>query len=363
MIRPSLWPDEAQLLLLRAALADGPEALLAFASWCARMDFEGPIEPGSARLLPLVHANLDRQGCDHPRMGLIWGLRRRAWVEAQIRIRDTAEALSLLADSGIRAMVTKGIPLALDYYEKPGLRPMADIDMVVDADRAAAAMRLLEAGGWQPTQPNMIAKSGYLIAARNAAAFRGQSGVELDLHWHLLHESMTADSARRFWDGAVPILVGGVSALRPGATHMLMHVMIHGMRQDFIPPLRWVADSIMILRKDGARIDWGALIAFARHARLLNRVALALEYLRRTFEVEIPEGVIAEACRARPTIVEKLERAKLIGRGDGRPGRAAQPRFLLAKAIRIALSERRAELPGIAYRWLVRRLVYPKASL
>ena len=363
MMRASLWPDEAQTLLLRAGLGDGAGAARAFERWCEGVDFSGPIEAGSARLLPLVHFNLERLGCDHARMGLIWGLRRRAWVEGQIRIRDAAAALALLAGGGMRAMVLKGLPLALDYYERPGLRPMADIDLAVDADRARAAMRLLEAGGWRPMDPDTIARAGYLVAARNAAAFRGQSGVELDLHWHLLHESATDESGRRFWEGSVPIQVAGAPALRLGATHMLMHVMIHGMRQDYIPPLRWIADSIMILRKDGARIDWDELLGFARQARLLSRVALALDYLERSFDAGIPQAVLAEARRARPTIVEHLERARVIGRGDGRPGRAAQPRFLLAKAIRIAQSDRRAALPGIACRWLVRRLVRRGAAL
>lgn len=356
MTRLSLWPDKAQMLLLRAALSEGPEAVEAFESWCADVDFDGPIETGSARLLPLVHANLERLGCAHPRMGLIHGLRRRAWVETQIRVRDAATALGLLAGAGIPALVAKGIPLALCYYERPGLRPMADIDLAVEPAQAKAAMRLLVAGGWQPVQPDLPARADYLIAARHAAVFRGRSGVELDLHWHLLHESTTAGTGRRFRDAAVPIDVGGVPALRLGPTHMLMHVTIHGMRQDFIPPLRWIPDSLMILRRDGPRIDWDELLAFARAARLSARLALALDFLEETFAPGIPPEVLATARRGRPTIVEQLEHARVIGRADGRRGPLAQPRYLLARAIRIAQSEERGRLPGIAASWLVRRL-------
>lgn len=357
-----LWPDETQMLLLHACLGEGAGALAAFEQWCARIDFDGPIEAGSARLLPLAHANLARLGGDHPRMGLIRGLRRRTWVETQLRSREAAAALGLLGGAGLRTMVAKGLPLALHYYGRPGLRPMADIDVLVDKEQAVAAMRLLESAGWRSAQPEMTGRPGYLIQARHAVPFIGPKGGELDLHWHLLHESMTADTGRRFWEGAVPIDIGGIATLRPGPTHMLMHVLVHGMRADLIAPLRWIPDAIMILRRDMAAVDWDELLGFARRARLLSRLAPALQFLRNVFMVPIPDEILVEARRARPSLVEMLERARVIGEGAAQPGRTAQSGYLLARAIRLAQSERRAELPGVAARWLLRRFVGPRIS-
>src|SRR5262249_19250137 len=58
----ALWPTSSQVLLLRAALGRGPDALEAWNEWKSRHDLiETELDHGSFRLLPLVYKNLVAQ--------------------------------------------------------------------------------------------------------------------------------------------------------------------------------------------------------------------------------------------------------------------------------------------------------------
>src|SRR5262249_8973678 len=64
-----LWPTSSQVLLLRAALGRGPEALEAWSEWKSRHDLiETELDHGSFRLLPLVYKNLAAQETSEPQM-------------------------------------------------------------------------------------------------------------------------------------------------------------------------------------------------------------------------------------------------------------------------------------------------------
>ena len=60
-------PDEGQMLLLEAALGQGPEAAECWAEWERRFRLDRPDE-GSYRLLPLVYRNLSGQGLERARV-------------------------------------------------------------------------------------------------------------------------------------------------------------------------------------------------------------------------------------------------------------------------------------------------------
>jgi hypothetical protein len=61
---PSL-PNEAETLLLRAALLDGTGAITAFHEWRQRIDWNA-LNLGSQRILTQVYKNLVRSGSTTP---------------------------------------------------------------------------------------------------------------------------------------------------------------------------------------------------------------------------------------------------------------------------------------------------------
>ena len=65
------------------------------------------------------------------------------------RLLDAARpALEALAAAGIRTMLLKGAVLASPPYGEPGLRPIGDVDVLVEPVHARRATRILEELGW-----------------------------------------------------------------------------------------------------------------------------------------------------------------------------------------------------------------------
>jgi len=75
--------EPAQILLLQAALGQGPEAATAWERWERENGLDRPDE-GSYRLLPLVYRNLSRRGFSGPRWNILRGIHRNAWSKNQL---------------------------------------------------------------------------------------------------------------------------------------------------------------------------------------------------------------------------------------------------------------------------------------
>ena len=341
-----LWPTGTQMLLLRAALRDGDAAREAYDRWCDAVDLSGPVDLGSLGLLPLVHANLASGAQELPHAGLIAGVRRRSFVEAQRAVSGAAQALASLNEAGIRAMVIKGVPLGQVYYAAPGLRPMNDADILVEQHRADEALDVLQAAGWRSPVANWPARRAVHISVCHAIALERGAGAAVDLHWRPLHEKLPQAAEQQLWSRAVAIDVAGVATLRPDATFLLMQVLLHGLRSNVKAPLRWIPDALMILRQDAARIDWDRLVEASRRARMLNRLGLALGFLHETFDGPVPASVLRDVGRSSPTLVERLETQRILGRMPGPVGLYC---YKAAVLIRMMMSGPRRAIPGLLW--------------
>ncbi|HEY1605294.1 MAG TPA: nucleotidyltransferase family protein [Allosphingosinicella sp.] len=303
--RDALLPSLPQEILLGVALAREDETARAlFERWLAAAPFDGPHDEGSLRLLPLVWKRLSQASDPHPLLPRLKGVFRSHWVKATRCIRDAAAAVAVLETNGIRTMIGKGLPLALAYYPAPALRPMNDADIVVPFDDAPRASALLESSGFAARRRSWAVERRLHHALMHLRA----DGAQIDLHWHVLYDCPNETADRHFWSRAVPIEVEGVRTLRPAAGDLLFQVIVHGLRSNPSPPLRWVADAAMILRsKDD--IDWPALQALAEAQGLTGRLQIGLSYLR-GFGLPVPEAAVARL-GTKSSLLERFELAAM----------------------------------------------------
>lgn len=356
-----LWPDETQTLLLHAALDEGPAALEAFRRWTTRVDIDRDLDHGSFRLLPLLYSNLKRAGCDDPVMGRLQGIYRYAWVGVQPVLRASSEAITLLEAAAIPTLVSKGLALGLCHYGSVAERPMADGDIIVPKARAVEAFARLAEAGWRPSPPSREPLTPRLLAGSHAIGLINDAGVELDLHWQPSHELGSAQAVDSFWRDAVPMKVLGAQTLRPSATHLLLHLTLHGLRRNDLSPLRWIADAAVLLRREGPNIDWDALIAFAARERLLSRLGQALAFLHDEMRLPIPAQAVA-AAGAPPSLVERIENWAVLEE----PNRAGLLRLvnptILATTARLGANGRPRDAARFAMTWYLTRRPWRRAS-
>ena len=303
-----LWPSYEQDIVLRAAILNGEPALAAFHEWLGLIDLDQDFDPATFRLLPLLYGNLRKLGVEHPIMGRLKGVYRLTWYKNHKLFDSMRPALAALVHAGIRTMLLKGAPLVLKHYSNHALRPMADIDVLVPAAYAPRAIDVLKSLGWRPSNhpsPNFF-KYHYQMVLSSA------DKREIDIHWHCHTELSGFGNDDLLWSSARPLDFNGVATLAPDPTRHLIGTILHGLRWNPVPPIRWIPDAIILLRTSGSDIAWDEIVGFARDQQLTFRLHLGLSYLQNRFDVPIPDGVLAELQRVRMSVIERIENTVVL---------------------------------------------------
>lgn len=230
---------------------------------------------------------------------------RGTWRENQLLFHEVSKLLRVLEAERIETIVLKGAALSLLYYKDLGLRPMHDFDVMVRMSQRSAAIAVMKDAGWSfmPRTPERINDAYFSIV--HAHGFTDPNGRECDLHWHLIPECCRADSDDDFWDEAVPLEIHGVKTRSLSPTDHLLHACIHGAVWNPIPPIRWIADAMMIMKRSA--IDWHRIVAQARKRRLTVPLAATLGFLATEYRAPVPRPVIESL---RKTAVTKVEVAE-----------------------------------------------------
>lgn len=278
-------PTSEQLLVLHAALDSGPQALAAWQRWRGRVDFDD-VDHGSARLLPLVYRNLGADSLDAEVSGRLKGLYRRSWSHNQLTFKRAAEAISALHGAGIETLVIKGASLALLSYGDVGARPMDDVDVLVPIERAAEAIGVLSGSGWSAGHADPLAWT----QVHHSLDFAAPDSGHVDLHWFALWQPA---SDEKLWQAAVAMELAGVTTRAPCPADQLLLACVHGTPWSPLPPFRWIADAITVIRSAGEELEWERLVEEASRRRLTIATAAALAYLREEFGAAVPESALA----------------------------------------------------------------------
>jgi hypothetical protein len=295
--------------LLRAALLAGPAASAAWREWKSRVDV-GQLDEGSDRMLPLVGHNLSRLGLEDPMLGMLLGMRRAVWMSNTLRLRETAAVLRLLHGAGVETLLLKGAALANLYYRDRGLRPMADTDVLVPTRQARAAMDVLAKDGWKPVGLTKDARRPELtIPVRHSHGFEHPSGQQVDLHWHVFWEWCAPDDDEDLWRHAVPLEVAGVRSRALGPADQLLHVCVHGARWSEVPPLRWAADALTVIRAPGLAVDWSRLLDQARARGFVPEMRDTLTFLSAALDAPVPPALLASLEAAPASRVDRVSYA------------------------------------------------------
>jgi hypothetical protein len=306
--QPGLWPNAEQRLVLQAALLPDARAIDAFDAWRGMIDLDAEFDYEVFRLLPLLHANLHRLHVDDSLMGRLKGTHRMSWVKTHQLFAKIGPLIAGLRAAGIDVMLLKGAPLVLAYYRNYGLRPMADIDVLVPPQQARRAIETAGRLGWRPAQP----VSDDLLRFRHALQMVDGEGGEFDLHWHALVEFCGSNDDDLFWRAPEPLRFGDADVVMPNPTLMLFHTVVHGVRWNAEPPIRWIADAMVILRERGDAIDWEQITALARERRIADRLHLGLAYLQRFFDAAVPPRVMQALAAMPRSWTERIEARSIL---------------------------------------------------
>ncbi|MBP6506068.1 MAG: nucleotidyltransferase family protein [Opitutaceae bacterium] len=334
------WLPPAQILLLRACLAEGDTSIAAWRAWQQQVALDA-IDLASLRLIPLLLERLRHAGVADAALGRYQGIQRKYWYENQLLFRQAADVVQLFAAAGIPTLFLKGVPLAQLYYDRPGLRPMSDFDLLVPYNQAAHAMAVLQSAGWLGTleYTGLRRPVPHPYLGGHSWAFKNHTGGHVDLHWRVLKTSFAPDADAAFWRAAEKFSFAGVDCLTLNPADHLLHTCAHGLPANPLASIRWLADATMILRR--RTLDWERLLTQTQAHQLSVVMHAALTCLRTTFAGSVPESVLQRLAAITPAPWEQAELAVLL-----RPGKSAQRQ----QRLRYGFHRFRHTMPGMAAR-------------
>jgi hypothetical protein len=291
--RGTFLPTADQHHLLRAALLTERKAVIeSLHEWRRLMDLDD-IDHGSSRVLPLLYRNLERLSIDDAAMGRFKGIYRRAWYRNELLISSGLDAVRSLRAAGVESMLLKGASLVATVCPEHALRPMQDFDILVERHSFARAVDLLLTQGWR-IDPPLRDPEAHLAFQHGVSLRRG--GGELDVHWLSAWGMFDLGGEAEFWRAARRVLLGGETVEALDSADQLLQICVHAtLASPLIPPIRWVADAVLILRD--APLDWQRLVRMSRLRGFSLAVYRCLTYLREGLDIDVPIAVLEELHR------------------------------------------------------------------
>jgi hypothetical protein len=207
-----------------------------------------------------------------------------------------SDVMTRFERAGIPSITHKGMALIHLVYPGLGLRPMADIDLLVRPADLPAVRRTLEAAGFRCPGGALEAEEafrGYLHFVRDACV--------IDLHWELAHYSRFEGVVRMdpggLWQRAQPLIVGQARGLTLCPEDLLLHLALHLTLGSTFGRLVWFTDIDAVLRHRAAHLDWDRLLVEASRARLRGVLAYTLAVAHAALGSPVPAEALG---RLRP---------------------------------------------------------------
>lgn len=205
------------------------------------------------------------------------------------------EVLGAFKETGIEAIVLKGMALATQVYPVAALRQCGDIDVLVrKEDLLRAEEVLLGLGYTAPCESHLDKRFGQ--QPHHLSYLKDEGRIGLEVHWDLAPQpNPFCLPVSELWARAQPFRIGDSEALALGPADLLLHLSLHAVSAFYllwVPgiDLRHLCDIAETIRI--YPMDWNQLVARARLYRATRSLYVALYLARRMLQAHVPHDVL-----------------------------------------------------------------------
>lgn len=261
------------------------------------------------RLQPLLHHQHRESAAIPAAIREGWAAANRAYaILALAQQAETTGTVALLREAGLAPVALKGTWLGRYAYPHPALRPLRDIDLLLDPETVLSGFRHLVAAGYQLIDPPELSLDDLLLTDKHLPPLRAPGGTVIELHHRLWEPDGRLDHASPLAiDNAVrrAAVTESDGVAYPAPADMLAHLIVHAVyshRLDCGPLLLADIDFLLQARS----IEWPAFWDRAAAEGWLSgaRLVLALVAAWRgagsialtpTAGPEVPAAIIEDA--------------------------------------------------------------------
>ncbi len=273
----SFWPTAIQRSLLEVALGPGEEASV---RWQALQPLEvTTLETGSFGLLPLLYERLRDIAPDDPQLPRLFGTYRSVWYRNQLLLDRLAVLLPLLRQRAhVEPLLVGGMSALLRWYPRLGLRPVPQLDLIVEPERAAETVEVSTYAGWRAAGQT-----------RSSTILRDESERVLVVHHGAppaVAGPLTETAASALRERSLELAdAEGVPRVLDAADEILFACAM-GARTMPVQTCQWLVDVHRVLHSQGAPTP-DVLLERARRVRLVAHVSATVRYLAEIADDEV----------------------------------------------------------------------------
>ncbi len=231
--------------------------------------------------------------------------RQFAYIEAitaitnEIYFTHLKTVLRDLSKHQIPVVLLKGADLAHSIYPNPALRPMSDLDLLVNEKDFKSALKLVNESGFHEYLPEVIPDFNRLISHHAHLKKESSIGVVLELHWILIATPAFRHSVSMqwFWENLEPKTEwkhiessGNILGLNPTANMMYLsahQIIQHGGEN---ASLRWMLDLHRLIVCRNSEINWQQLAFQSNVFGWSSALKTALKSIEEMFGTPLPSG-------------------------------------------------------------------------
>jgi hypothetical protein len=237
------------------------------------------LETGSFGLLPLLYERLREVAPDDPQLPRLLGAYRSVWYRNQLLLDRLAVLLPLLRQrADVDPLLVGGMSALVRWYPRLGLRPVPQLDLIVEPEHAAETVQVSTYAGWREA-----------AQTRSSTVLRDESQRVLVIH-----------------GGAPPAVAGplngaAVGELRARSVELadtegvprvlepadeILFACAMGARTLPVQTCQWLVDVYRVLHSP-EEPNPDTLLERARRARLVAQVGAAVRYLAEIADDEV----------------------------------------------------------------------------
>ena len=257
--------------------------------------------------LPLLFHVLGKDNIPIPRSLL--SLSRTQYIQNYLSItlllRELREVLSSSAERGVEVIVLKGAALSPNLYPNLGLRPLRDIDLLIQRKELAQLVEILCTLGYEryppPARDGIEYLEGELTFVKD-----GGFPLVIELHWTLgpPYPYSGRIKPEGLWHRARRVNLAGVDTLvlcpEDSLLHACLHLTHHSQGFRLIP----ACDIAELIRHHQGSLDWEAFLNRALEFELCLPVQYSLKKAFELFHPPIPGFVFNELSAYEPSRFE-----------------------------------------------------------
>ncbi len=194
-------------------------------------------------------------------------LRQRSFNRAYAL--ELKNIISLFEKNSIRALTLKGLALAYEYYPEPGLRPLSDIDLLLDQKDVLRGLRLLSEAGFSTRFPNATLKR---VPNQLTADSPLRDGISVRVELHHFDPEGGYEKGNShdpefggFYASPQIVMIDRTVIYAPTYMETLHYLSRHITKHLFIGNLekpmqfKWIADLVSLVERHASEMDWSHL--------------------------------------------------------------------------------------------------------